>query len=193
MIDASGLKNFIKNSVLQYMENEMDFSEVIKEAIRNSSSSTGESASIEDVVDDIAAEVRQATSSALLSNKQISLDEFVNSIEDIVKDAAPSEGTENSSEFSADDIAEEINNEIIENTDFEAFAEKIAKDLLARSLTFEVFPRIRGEGNQTLRVAGEYSCPECHRPHGEWKTGGGIPHDPNILSNGRTVIVVDDF
>jgi hypothetical protein len=140
MIDPSGLKTFIKQYIVEFMENELHLDETLKEAALG--------------VD--------------FSNNNMSIDDFI------------------------DEVAPEVNATLASNLNLEVLANKIANELASNSLTFNTHPEVSKVGGG-FRMGGSYHCSECHRPHGEWKAANGTPFNPDLLSNGRTILVLDNF
>jgi hypothetical protein len=82
--------------------------------------------------------------------------------------------------------------EIIEDFNIDSICDEVEKILVDRALTFMVYPSI-GEDEEGLgrRVSSEYMCPTCYRPHGHWVGKNKVSVDPQILQNGKTIIVAE--
>lgn len=132
--------------------------------------------------------IKEAISSYLGSNI-----DFGSHLADLPLDEWSSQKKEMTVSEFLDSIRDDVNYEIEEHLDVDALSKLISEAILSRSFTFNAFPKIEGTRETGFRTAGEYSCPHCFRAHGEWKSSVGQSFDPNILSNGRTIVILDDF
>lgn len=88
--------------------------------------------------------------------------------------------------------SDELAQEIIGDFNVDTICESVERILLDRTLTFMVYPNIGDdEDGKGRRMAGEYACPSCYRPHGQWVGLNGVPSDPQVLKSGRTIIIAD--
>jgi hypothetical protein len=88
-------------------------------------------------------------------------------------------------QIDSDFLAEEIISEI----DVDEIVKGIEKILVDRELTFMVYPSLGEAEGLGHRVSSEYMCSKCYRPHGQWIGHNKMPKDPNILQNGRSIIL----
>lgn len=72
-----------------------------------------------------------------------------------------------------------------DNISGEPIVDEIVKEIELRTLSFQQTPNIEGGG---------MLCSKCYRPNGAWasKSGNSVS-EHTIMSNGKTIILADDF
>ncbi len=81
--------------------------------------------------------------------------------------------------------------EIIENFDIDSMCDDVEKVLIDKTLTFRAYPSLNENTGQGHRISSEYCCPTCYRVHGQWEGFNKVAVNPNILKNGKSIIVAE--
>lgn len=93
-------------------------------------------------------------------------------------------------------IEKEIEDYLIEELDVDTvneIADHIDNRFLARRITEKLADRILTFKNNLI-MDGEVCCPRCYRPHGNWMGRfNGSLSESDLMRDGKTIIVVDDF
>ena len=89
-------------------------------------------------------------------------------------------------EIDSDFLAQDI----LGDFDIDPICDAVEKVLLDRMLTFMVYPEMNDGQDGKHRANSEYLCPRCYRPFGQWVGSNNVSVNPEILQNGKSIIVI---
>jgi len=84
------------------------------------------------------------------------------------------------------EIVDSISMALSDNVSGEQITEEIMEQIKLRTVSFDQTPNVEESGNMI--------CSKCYRPFGVWtSTSGNSFSDQTIISNGKSILMMDDF